>query len=553
MPKITVGEGDGLVAAVQQALGDRLGQATLATGKLPGPLAACLRRDGKRLEEVWVETGDINQAIASIQARAGARAASSCTLDFTQNWLNVPLDRAPDVLTNKTRGLSGFELQLGARRVRVPPTLQIATNRSFARFLERFLKHHKLDPAEFEKRGQLRVFDAVQVFIASFDPPSAKLLHRGGGLVAPETMDRAEFDLLIDGMKSWMKSNIRPSGHLVYKYWPSRGEETKADNTIRRFMGTLALIRSGFLEEAARNIDFNLNRFYRVENGLGLIDWEGKVKLGAVALAALAILEHPEKARWSQAYQSLCRTTDYLHQADGSFRTFLKPSDRNDNQNFYPGEALLFWAQRLRLDPADGLADRFTASFQFYRSWHRKARNPAFVPWHSMAYAAIADLPDRDAMHDFVIEMNDWLLDVQQWGPPLAPEFWGRFYAPDRPEFGPPHASSTGVYLEGLAAALALAQDANDLARAARYEAAIWRAARNLRQLQFREPEELFYIAHPERVLGGLRTEVYNNEIRVDNIQHGLMGLLNARPRLRAETLLDAQAAEARAAGSISG
>jgi hypothetical protein len=26
--------------------------------------------------------------------------------------------------------------------------------------------------------------------------------------------------------------------------------------------------------------------------------------------------------------------------------------------------------------------------------------------------------------------------------------------------------------------------------------------------------------------LGGLRTETYNNEIRVDNVQHGLMGLL---------------------------
>ena len=43
-------------------------------------------------------------------------------------------------------------------------------------------------------------------------------------------------------------------------------------------------------------------------------------------------------------------------------------------------------------------------------------------------------------------------------------------------------------------------------------------------QLQFKSPEEMFYVNRPERVLGGIRTEVYDNRIRVDNVQHALMG-----------------------------
>lgn len=35
----------------------------------------------------------------------------------------------------------------------------------------------------------------------------------------------------------------------------------------------------------------------------------------------------------------------------------------------------------------------------------------------------------------------------------------------------------------------------------------------------------MFYIPQRQRVEGGIRAETYNNEMRVDNVQHGLMGL----------------------------
>jgi hypothetical protein len=38
-------------------------------------------------------------------------------------------------------------------------------------------------------------------------------------------------------------------------------------------------------------------------------------------------------------------------------------------------------------------------------------------------------------------------------------------------------------------------------------------------------------------VLGGIRTEAYDNTIRVDNVQHGLMALLKILKRMEGDEL----------------
>ncbi len=527
---------------------------------LPGPLHAVLRRDGRRLRELWIDTGSLAGAFGQLLALPEAAEADALELCLTHDWRAVAPPAFARVFPNTARGHLGLAVTLGGQRHRLSPLAAVASNRGFRRWLAQ-----KLSPAGAAHDGRLppdarlEAFAARQVILSPLTKPDATELSRGCRPVPAAGFDRAELERLIAGMIGWLSANLRADGHLTYKYWPSRGRESEADNTIRRFMGTLALIRAAtargdtaLMTRAAANLQFNLDRFYRREGELGLITWEGKAKLGAIALAALAILEHPEGARWAEVYRALVASVARLHQPDGSFRSFLTPPERNDNQNFYPGEALLFWAQRLRGDPLvppdATLETRFLASFAYYRAWHRSARNPAFVPWHSQAYALAYERLGRPELRDFVLEMNDWLLPLQQWETAPAPLFQGRFYDPARPDYGPPHASSTGVYLEGLAAALALARrpggdSGGDAARAALYERAIWRAARNLRQLQFKDERDAFYVARRARVLGGLRTEVYNNEIRVDNVQHGLMGLLSAGDLLRHDSLHEAEAA----------
>jgi hypothetical protein len=171
------------------------------------------------------------------------------------------------------------------------------------------------------------------------------------------------------------------------------------------------------------------------------------------------------------------------------------------------------------------------AAFKYYRDWHLKPanRNPAFIPWHTQAYYKIWRLTKDKGLQDFIFSMNDWLVDEMQQGPDDVEyrDTVGRFYNPKRP-YGPPHVSSTGVYLEGLIDVFEVAREIGDPIRAERYRKAIRLGLRSAMQLQFVDEVDMYYVPLHlrDRVKGGLRTTVYNNEIRCDNVQHNLMGIL---------------------------
>jgi hypothetical protein len=194
----------------------------------------------------------------------------------------------------------------------------------------------------------------------------------------------------------------------------------------------------------------------------------------------------------------------------------------------------LFWATIYAEEKDPELLRKFKRSQAFFKTWHLdpKNRNPAFVPWHVQANHAMAQaLGDDEAAFEaelvaYSFEMADWLVGVQQWTPEQGithDDEKGRFY---KPKFGIPHASSTGVYIEGLIDAWQFAREVGDVEREERYRVALVRAVRSMMQLQFVDDVDLFYVADPTLVVGGLRTSEYDNEIRCDNVQHPLMGII---------------------------
>ena len=73
---------------------------------------------------------------------------------------------------------------------------------------------------------------------------------------------------------------------------------------------------------------------------------------------------------------------------------------------------------------------------------------------------------------------------------------------------------------------MALAIHVGDEPRPAAYRQAIERGLRSLRQLQFRDERDMFYISRKARVRGALRTEVYDNAVRIDSAAHALAATL---------------------------
>jgi hypothetical protein len=45
-------------------------------------------------------------------------------------------------------------------------------------------------------------------------------------------------------------------------------------------------------------------------------------------------------------------------------------------------------------------------------------------------------------------------------------------------------------------------------------------------QLQYVDDVDMFYVTDPTKIVGGIRTTEYDSDIRCDNVQHPLMGIL---------------------------
>jgi len=497
-----------------------------------------LRHGARTLHADWSGASSLAALLAEIERLLARHRAADCLdLELLKNRREVAQADFAHELGNLQRGLRAIEVAFDYEAEATAAGRMIAENRSFARVLQRFCAARGLAEAAFWGGGGRVARFSVRAWRLHLSPPRLLRPYRAGSLVAAADMTPALLERMAAELGGWLVRNTAADGTQPYKYWPSRGEESTADNALRRFMATLWLGRwaqrcgePDARAAAERNLRRNLAAYYVEDGGLGFIEHDGKAKLGAAAFAATALRESPLRVEIAAHLARLDAGIDAMWRPDGSFRTFHRPPERNDNQNFYPGEALLYWALRCRESGEEELRRRALLSLTWYRDWHLANRNPAFVPWHSQAAAELHRQTGEAWLRDWVFAMNDWLLALQQPAVP-APDFDGRFYDPRHPEYGPPHASSTGVYLEGLAEAFQLAEAAGDRARAERYAGAIRRGLRNLRQLQFRDDEDMAPYAQRARIEGALRTEVYDNTIRVDNVQHALGALLKLLPQ----------------------
>jgi hypothetical protein len=511
------------------------------------PVYVALRAKGRRLAEAWgqgpSQAHGLASAVHDAANAAGDRASEVDAIELCLTYDCRPTGLAPRqrraLAANIHRGVRGFVVASDQTRVVVNPLRTIATNRAHNKVLDKFFADAKLTEKDLEAgRAQAEVFEAWQ-FLLSRDEqgPRARPLFRGKRLVDQAEVSRAFVQDQERVLGDFLCRNVQPDGRMLYIYYPSRAiEDLKRNNMIRQFMATVALSRTArfrgddrIFDLAEKNIRFNLRKFYKSTGKLGCIEFQNKVKLGAVALAVLSLLEHPKRAQFKRQEQRLWAMIDYLWDETGAFRTFYKPQGRNDVQNFYPGEALLAWAFLYAETRDDRLLERFMKSMRYYREWHRAQRNPAFIPWHVQAYYKVHQITEEPELADFIFEMSDWLLGMSQWHHnAYYADTLGRFHDPANPQYGPPHASATGVYLEGLIDAFELARRLGDDARREKYRLAIIRGLRSVEQLTFRDDLDMFYlpVEERERMRGGVRNTVYDNVVRIDNVQHNQMAIL---------------------------
>ncbi len=503
-----------------------------------------LMANGQVLAETWLAKGTILETLTTgiNQLKRELSAEDRGTVDSLTVFLAHsprPVDAenvAFDVMAQRHRGIRGYEVTYRDSQIFISPLDSLRNNSDMRSALSLYAVANNIDINELLTDASYKILDGEQIVVRLTNPPRAVLMERGNTYIPVEAVDRRQIRDSVELAVGWLVAHLSPNGKLAYGYRPSTRDVLPGDNLIRQWMATIALGRAGSLQydfgfwtRAHQNLEYNLNTYFHQDEANGVVYREpDEVKLGAVALAALALHEQGGDSKTIGAENALNNTVTNLWQQNGAFQTFLRPPGTRRGENYYPGEALLYWAERYTRDRDPALLDRIMASFEYYRTWHRENRNPAFIGWHSQAYYTLWQVTQNDALKDFVFEMNDWLLNIQQWD--LANQYrdtMGRFYAPGA-GFGPPHASATGIYLEGLVDAFAMAREAGDTERAETYRLAILRGLRSIHQLQFQDGTDMFYVPRglQKYVRGGIRTTVYDNTIRIDNVQHNLMAML---------------------------
>lgn len=543
------------------------------------------RTDGKRLYHLWRYPKDVASGgtmwdvllqaledgrrglgddLAKVNRLEIALTHSYRTLDYNdKSERALLLDEDPHKVPAHM-GIRGLLVENDKKISNHSPTWLLASNRRVRKQLNKIRSEWQMSEEEFAN-STFSTFEADQLLVRLDEQPmQAVVMFRGNRVVDISEVTQASTETLARGMIDWLINNVHADGRLTYHYYPSTGQEDRGNNMIRQWMATNALIRWAYdrndqavFDLAEKNINYNLEHFFfyernvagsrqRVQIGegepvpddvLGIINERGKVKLGGTALAGMALWLHPKREQWTQEIAALRNMVDYLWHEDGSFSSFYAGSDK-EFFNFYPGEAMLWWATIYAETKDPELLAKYKKSFEYFRKWHLepKNRNPAFVPWHLQAnYEMWKALGDDQAefkaeLVEFMFETATWLVDnMQLWdeGEWLYPDEKGQFYAAKQ-RWGIPHASSTGVYLEGLIDAWQLARDLGEHDKREFYRVAMIRGIRSMMQLQFADDIDMYYVSANKRkyVEGGVRTNIFDNKIRCDNVQHPLMGII---------------------------
>jgi len=363
-------------------------------------------------------------------------------------------------------------------------------------------------------------------------------LFRGMTLVKPGAVTARGLDDAIARLAEYMAYRQKKTGLFAYQYEPAQDKYTQEDNMVRQAGAVAAMAfhaawSGKSASRGAATVGINkllegLTKIPTAEDAAFIATPDGTNKLGVTALLTIAMAEHPDAAKFEKVRERLVNGMLWLQRPSGMFMTSFAPSPRLDAQDYFPGEALLAMAVHYRHRPSAKILDAFDRAMNFYRQYFQNRPSPAFMPWQTQAYALMARFSKRKDYENYVFEITDWLAEKQldasncPW-----PDLYGGIASYQAGRAG----VATAAYLEGFADALSLARDVKDADRQKRYEQVVRAAARFVMQLEVR-PEEAYFVRSPQDAVGGIRTTPALDLLRIDHVQHALVGLIKARKAL---------------------
>ncbi len=348
----------------------------------------------------------------------------------------------------------------------------------------------------------------------------------------------------------YLKESVNRYGQFAYLYKPNVDSVPDEYNMLRHF-GTILSMADAYeilkdpdlLEAARRAMDFADNTIGQwTIDGLRVpaVVEEGRVKLGGNALAAGALARLGQVSNDEKMIaraRTFAKALALAQRGDGSFvqiQRFPDGHDYNIEHPYYPGEAIfaLSLVQQVAPDPLwVSTADKAAQHLILVRDKGLPIAQLTQDHWLLYGLNDLYRQWPRELYLEHAARITRAMCRSQHRRPPFV-DWHGGYYAP-------PGSTPTAVRTEGLIAAYALLRDHGGEAyrddAAAALEAGILGAAFQL-QCQFR-PESAMYFKNPQRILGAFRDSLTSPYIRIDFVQHNMMGLLNLRRVMEKEKI----------------
>jgi hypothetical protein len=408
--------------------------------------------------------------------------------------------------------------------------------------------------------------EAVEIFrttsFASPHPGEVVDLYRGNSLL-PAHLDRAALVARTSAAVSWLSRQVEASGRFHYEVLPPYRARTDGYSLPRHsgaVYGLLAVYRAGTREPglaaagrealpaALAALDY-IDRNLAAPEGapaelLCFLDERGVAESGSTALGAIAIAELPVAADVPDAalasriraypaarrLEGMTRCLLAMIDPDGAVFTAYREARRSRSVAreplYYPGEVALALAT---IHEATGSRAALEGALRIADRQRRLYRVPSLLDfplpgdhWMIQALARLSAATGEPAYAELALLMARGYLREQY--PPQAllyPDYRGSY----RRVFDVPRTTRAASRGEALGGALKAADLVG--ADATPYERALLDGARHLAEQQFTAANS-YFVPSSMDVLGGIRMGLVDNQLRIDNNQHGLVAMLNA-------------------------
>jgi hypothetical protein len=342
----------------------------------------------------------------------------------------------------------------------------------------------------------------------------------------------------------YLRRAVDKDGSFAYIYYPKTNTVTDSYNIVRHAGTVYAMFevygatRDPELLKATQRANqylLGLIKPYQKRKDTACLVENGKIKLGAVALALVALAKEIEVTRKKTNLGVARRLARYIllaQQPSGRFiseRAFRGGKPLTFDSAYYPGEAILgllrLYAQdrnKAWLDAADRGAqwlievrDRGTTTAKLNQDhWllyglnelYRFRKRPIYLTHTLRICEAIGGSQNRR---------------------PSQPDYLGSYN-------DPPRSTPAATRAEGMMAAYRLVRDFGTKKQAQSIRDTIYLTVAFQLQTHF-GPESVLYLDDPVRTLGGVHESLTNFSIRIDYVQHSLSGLLAIYRMLKAD------------------